>query len=160
MSLVMSHTPRPRVYGEADPQFQVFRRTGLYLTATIVAAVAAVAVAVAALLQGVAWLWVPAAFLLLLGLMALPGVRDSETPIFVADEYGVRLHERDTWVGLLWREIDEVVVEPASATRDAHIRLTSKNSRRTYSTPVGFTTSVSVSEAEVELARRRAAASY
>lgn len=160
MSLVMEHSGRPRVYGEADPQFEVFRRTGLYLGAAIVAGVAAASLAVVALLQGVAWLWAPAAVLLLLGLVALPGIRDAGTPIFVADEYGVRLHERDTWVGLLWREMDEVVVEPANGWRDARIRISSKGSRRKYATTVGFTTSVSVTEAEVELARRRAAASY
>jgi hypothetical protein len=160
MSLVMEHTPRPRVYGEDDPQFQIFRRTGLYLGATIVSVAAAAALAVVALVQGVVWLSAPAVILLLLGLVALPGVRDGQTPVFVADEYGVRLHERDTWVGLLWREIDEVVVEPGRGGRDARIRLTSKDSRRKYATPVGFTTSVSVREAEVELARRRAAASY
>ncbi|HUP99010.1 MAG TPA: hypothetical protein VM093_00975 [Aeromicrobium sp.] len=160
MSLAMGHTPRPRVYGESDPQFQVFRRTGLYLAAMIVATIAAAAVAVAALVRGVAPLWVVVVLLLLLGLLALRGVRDGQTPIFVADEYGVRLHERDTWIGLLWREIDEVVVEPTSGFRDARIKLTSKDARRTYATPVGFTTSVTVAEAEVELARRRAAASY
>jgi hypothetical protein len=161
MSLVTEPTRRPKIYGESDPQFQVFRRTRLYLGTTIVAALAAAALGVVALLQGVAWLWAPAAILLLLGLFAVPGIANAQTPVFVADEYGVRLHEGDTWVGLLWREIDEVVVEPASGGRDARIRIGRKDSsRRIHAIPVGFTTSVSVSEAEVELARRRAAASY
>jgi hypothetical protein len=140
--------------------FQVFRRTGIYAATAIVAVASASALGLAASLRDVPWMWVPAAILLMLGAAAVPGIADGQTPIFVADQYGVRLHERDTWVGLLWREIGDVVVQPAEGGRDALIRITSRQGRRTYVTPVGFTTSVSVAEAEVELARRRAAAAY
>jgi hypothetical protein len=143
-----------------DVGFQVFRRTGLYLGTAVVAVVAAAALAVTALVRDLSWLWVPAGALVLLGLVALPGIIDARTPVFVADRYGVRLHQKDNWVGLLWREISEVVVHPGSGVRDARIRIVGKDARQTYSSPVGFTTTVSVSEAEVELARRRGAAAY
>ncbi|MFL6090378.1 MAG: hypothetical protein ACJ71Z_09585 [Aeromicrobium sp.] len=145
----------------AEPvPFQVFRRAGLYLATAIAAAVAAAGVALTAYLRDVPWLWPLAIVLLVLGVAAVPGIADTQTPVFVADEHGVRMHVRDNWVGLLWREIGEVVVEPAAGRRDARIRITSKDARNTYVTPVGFTTSVSVAEAAGELARRRAAAAY
>jgi hypothetical protein len=143
-----------------DLGFQIFRRTGLYLGTAILAITAAAALGVAAVARDVPWLWVPAGVLVLLGLVALPGIIDARTPIFVADRYGVRLHQRDNWVGLLWREISLVVVYPGGGGRDAHIRIVGKDARQTYTSRVGFTTTVSVAEAEVELARRRGAAAY
>ena len=143
-----------------DLGFQIFRRAGLYLGTAILAVIAAAALGVAAVVRDVSWLWVPAGGLVLLAFIALPGIIDSRTPVFVADRYGVRLHQKDNWVGMLWREIAEVVVNPGSGGRDAHIRIVGKDARQTYTSPVGFTTTVSVAEAEVELARRRAAAAY
>ena len=143
-----------------DVGFQIFRRTGLYVGTAVLAVIAAAALGVAALMRDVSWLWVPAGALVLLGIVALPGIIDSRTPVFVADRYGVRLHQRENWVGLLWREISEIVVNPGGGGRDAYIRIVGKDARQTYSSPVGFTTTVSVAEAEVELARRRAAAAY
>jgi len=143
-----------------DVGFQIFRRSGLYLGTAVLAVVAAAALGVAALLRDLSWLWVPAGVLTLLALVALPGIFDAHTPVFVADRYGVRLHQRDNWVGLLWREISEVVVNPGGAGHDAYIRIVGKDARQTYRSPVGFTTTVSVAEAEVELARRRGAAAY
>jgi hypothetical protein len=143
-----------------DLGFQIFRRAGLYLTTAVLAVVAAAALAGAAVVKDVPWLWAPAVVLVALCLVALPGILDARTPVFVADRYGVRLHRKDNWVGLLWREISEIVVDPGGVGRDAHIRIVSRDARQTYFCPVGFTTSVSVAEAEVQLARRRAAAAY
>src|SRR4051794_14284020 len=84
--------------------FQVMRRTGLYGAIALLALASAAAVAAAALLRGPVWLWGVVGILAIFALVALPGVTDSKTPIFVADEYGVRLHNRDTWIGLLWNE--------------------------------------------------------
>ena len=140
--------------------FQIFRRAGLYIGTAILAFIAAAALGLTAVVHDGSWLWVPAGVLFLLGLIALPGILDARTPVFVADRYGLRLHQKDNWVGLLWREISEVVVNPASGLRDAHIRIVGKDARQRYTCPVGFTTTVSVAEAEVELAWRRAAAAY
>lgn len=146
------NTPKPL-------PFQVFRRTGLYLTFAVLAGVSALALAAAAVLRDAPLLWVPAVVVLALGLIAIPGLGDSQTPVFVADQFGVRMHIREIWVGLLWREIGELIVEPSSTGRDGRIRVTTKDARHSYLTPVGFTTSVTVREAEAELARLRAAAS-
>jgi hypothetical protein len=143
-----------------DLGFQIFRRAGLYLGTAILAVIAAAALAVTALVRDVSWLWVPAGVLVLLALMALPGIIDARTPVFVADRYGIRLHQKDNWIGMLWREIAEIVVDPGGGGRDAHIRIVGKDARQTFTSRVGFTTTVSVAEAEVELARRRAAAAY
>ena len=143
-----------------DLGFQIFRRAGLYIGTAILAFTAAAALGLTAVVRDGSWLWVPAGVLFLLGLIALPGILDARTPVFVADRYGLRLHQKDNWVGLLWREISEVVVNPASGLRDAHIRIVGKDARQRYTCPVGFTTTVSVAEAEVELAWRRAAAAY
>jgi hypothetical protein len=157
---------RPREYSVTlkesgiDPGFQIFRRAGLYLTTSVLAVLAAAALAGTAVVKDITWLWAPAVVLVLLGLAALPGILDARTPVFVADRYGVRLHQRDNWIGLLWREITEVVVDPGGGGLDARIRIVGGDGRQAYTCPVGFTTSVSVAEAEVELARRRAAAAY
>lgn len=143
-----------------DLGFQIFRRAGLYLGTAILAVIAASALAVTALVRDLSWLWAPAGVLVVLALIALPGIIDARTPVFVADRYGVRLHQGDNWVGLLWREISQVVVDPGRGGRDACIRILGKDGHRTYTCPVGLTTTVSVAEAEVELARRRAAAAY
>lgn len=140
--------------------FQVMRRTSLYLGAALLAFAAAAAVGAVAFLRGPVWLWGPAGVLLILALVALPGVGDAKTPTFVADEYGVRLHNRDTWIGLLWNEMGVLIVEPRTGFREPRIKIVAKDGRSTYSTPVGITTKVSVADAEVQLARRRAAASY
>jgi len=157
---------RPREYpvtleeSGIDLGFQIFRRAGLYLTTAILAVIAAGALAVTALLRDISWLWVPAGVLVVLAAIALPGILDARTPVFVADRYGVRLHQGDNWVGLLWREISEIVVDPGGGGRDARIRIVSNDARQIHTCPVGITTTVSVAEAEVELARRRGAAAY
>ena len=143
-----------------EPGFQIFRRAGLYLGTAIFAVIAGAASVVAATMQGVDWMWAPAGVLFVLGLIALPGIIDARMPVLVADRYGVRLHQGDNWVGLLWREISEIVVDPGGGGRDARIRIVGKDARQTYTSPVGITTTASVSEAEVELAWRRAAAAY
>jgi hypothetical protein len=144
-----------------EPGFQIFRRAGLYLGTAIFAVIAGGASVVAATMQGVDWMWAPAGILFVLGLIALPGIIDARIPVLVADRYGVRLHQGDNWVGLLWREISEIVVDPGGGGRDARIRIVGKDARQTYTCAVGIiTTTASVSEAEVELAWRRAAAAY
>jgi hypothetical protein len=149
----------PRSTTALEP-FQVMRRAGLYGLTVLLALSAAAALGAVALLIGPVWLWGPAGLLVILAMVALPGVGDSKTPIFVADEYGVRLHNRDTWIGLLWNEMGVLIVEPRNGFTEPRIKIVAKDGRSTYSTPVGFTTNVSVADAEVQLARRRAAAAY
>jgi hypothetical protein len=156
----MSLDDRSQREAPALEPFQVMRRTSLYAAATLLPLAAAVGLAAVALLRGPMWLWGPVGILVIFALVALPGVGDSKTPTFVADEYGVRLHNRDTWIGLLWNEMGVLIVEPRTGFREPRIKIVAKDGRSTYSTPVGLTTKVSVADAEVQLARRRAAASY
>lgn len=146
-------------YAEPLP-FQVFRQTSLYVTIAVVAIVAAVALGAAAVLRDVPLLWLPVTGLVVLAGLAAPGFADGQTPVFVADQFGVRMHIREMWVGLLWSEIGELLVEPGSNVRDGRIRIITKDAKHSYLTPIGFTTSVTARETEMELARLRSAASY
>lgn len=145
----------------AEPEpFQILRRSSLYLATTVAALVVAGPVGAVAMLRGPSWLWFPVVILVVLGLIALPGAADRETPLLVADGHGVRLRDGGDWVGLLWREIAQIVVEPRTGFQDPHIKVVTDDGRHLYFTPVGITTDVSLADAEVQLARRRATNAY
>jgi hypothetical protein len=148
---------RPEIVAEP---FQILRRWSLYAATAGISLVIAVAVAAVASLNGPVWLWGLAALLLVVGLIALPGVADRDTPLMVADSHGVRLRDHGEWVGLLWSEIAQIVVEPRAGAQDPRVKVVTADGRRVYSTPVGFTTDVPVVDAEVQLARRRATNAY
>ena len=144
-----------------DDAFEIRRRTGLYLVLVLLCL---------ALAGGFGWLaldrraplhGVLAAVLLVLGLNLARGLRDARTPLFVADDHGVRLRGERGWVGLLWSELGEIKVEPREGVRhDPRIKVVSTDGRRFYTSPLGLATSSSPQEAEVQLARRREAAAY
>lgn len=140
--------------------FQITRRWRLYLKAAIAALFVGLVVAAVASVRGPQWLWGVAGALLVLGLVALPGIVDRQTPMMVVDDHGVRLRNHAEWVGLLWSEIAQVIVEPGSMLRDAVVKVVTADGRHVYTTPVGFTTDVSVADAETQLARRRATNAY
>lgn len=141
--------------------FEVHRRTSLYLL---------LATSSLALAAGFGWLArdrdepllaLPAVILLGLALNNLRGLRDSRTPLFVADDHGVRLRAEQGWVGLLWSEMGEIKVERREGLRhDPRIKVVSSDGQRFYTSPLGLATNVSPGEAEVQLARRRSAAAY
>ena len=143
-----------------DP-FEIRRRTGLYV------ALAAACFVVAA---GYGWLaydrdkpllWALTGAFVLLGLIHLRGLRDSRTPLFVADDHGVRMRAREGWVGLLWSEMGEIRVERRIGIRfDPRVKVVSRDGTKFYTSPLGLATNVSPGEAEVQLARRRSAAAY
>ena len=143
-----------------DP-FEIRRRTGLYLLLALICF---------ALAGGFGWLaydredlvlWVPAAVLVLVALIHLRGLRDARTPLFVADDHGVRMRAREGWVGLLWSEMGEIRVERREGIRhDPRVKVVSHDGTKFYTSPLGLATNVSPGEAEVQLARRRTAAAY
>lgn len=141
--------------------FEIHRRTSLY---------ALLAVLSLALAGGFGWLLrdrdepllaIPVVILVALALNNLRGLRDARTPLFVADDHGVRLRAEQGWVGLLWSEMGEIKVERREGLRhDPRIKVVSSDGRRFYTSPLGLATNVSPGEAEVQLARRRSAAAY
>lgn len=62
--------------------------------------------------QGAALDWVVALVLVVVTLAHLRALRDSRTPILVADGHGVRIRLGNTWRGMPWSAIDEVEHQP------------------------------------------------
>jgi hypothetical protein len=155
----MLHDPPPDTSVERAP-FVILRRTGLYVALTAVAFLLALGFAWFAYDRSESLLWVPVVVLGGLGLLTLPGVNDSRTPLFVADDHGVRMRHRDGWIGLLWNEMAEIVVEPRTGRHDPRVKVVSLDGLHIYSAPVGWATNVSVAEAEAALASRRPPAAY
>jgi uncharacterized membrane protein YfcA len=143
-----------------DP-YEIRRRAGLYLLLAVLCAGLAAGFGWAALDRDDLLLLVPAVVLLLLAISLLRGLRDSRTPLFVADDHGVRLRAAEGWVGLLWSEMGEIRVERREGVRhDPRIKVVSSDGLRFYTSPLGIATSATPGEAEVQLARRRETAAY
>jgi hypothetical protein len=141
--------------------FVILRRTGLYIVLTVTTLLIAAGFGALAFVRADWWLLIPTVVFVVLGLITLPGVGDARTPLFVADDHGVRMRHENSWIGLLWSELGEIRVEPRVGLRhDARVKVISHDGLRIYDAPVGFATNVSPAEAEVQLARRRAAAAY
>lgn len=141
--------------------FEIHRRTGLYLTLAVVSLVLAAGFVWLAYDRVDLLLAIPATALAVLGLNLLRGLGDARTPLFVADDHGVRMVADEGWVGLLWSEMGEIKVEPRAGLRgDPRIKVVSRDGLKFYTSPLGIATNVSPAEAEVQLARRRSAAAY
>ena len=154
------HDPSPGAGLNVAP-FVILRRTGLYVGLTVATFVIAAGFGALAFIREDWVLAIPAAVFVVLGSITLPGVGDARTPLFVADDHGVRMRHDHGWIGLLWSELGEIRVEPRVGLRhDARVKVISQDGLRIYDAPVGFATNVSPAEAEVQLARRRAAAAY
>jgi hypothetical protein len=154
------HDPSPGVGLNMAP-FVILRRTGLYIGLTVATLLIAAAFGAVAFFRDEWMLAIPAGVFVVLGLITLPGVGDARTPLFVADDHGVRMRHQHAWIGLLWSELGEIRVEPRVGLRhDARVKVISHDGLRIYEAPVGFATNVSPAEAEVQLARRRSAAAY
>ena len=152
--------PGPSTPASAVP-FVIMRRTSLYIGLTVATILIAAGFAALAATREDWRLAIPAVLFTVLGLVTLPGVGDARTPLFVADDHGVRMRNDNGWIGLLWSELGEIRVEPREGLRhDARVKVISRDGLRIYDAPVGFATNVSPAEAEVQLARRRSAASY
>jgi hypothetical protein len=155
----MLHDPPPDAVTERAP-FVILRRTSLYIVLTVAAFLLAVGFGWFAYDRSESLLWLPVAVFGCLGLLTLPGVGDVRTPLFVADDHGVRMRHRESWIGLLWNEMGEIVVEPRTGRHDARIKVVSLDGLHIYSAPVGFATNVSAAEAEAALASRRPPNAY
>jgi hypothetical protein len=157
---MMLQDPAPGTGVNVAP-FVILRRTGLYIGLTVATFLIGAGFGALAFLRADWLLVIPAAIFVVLGLITLPGVGDARTPLFVADDHGVRMRHQHGWIGLLWSELGEIRVEPRVGLRhDARVKVISHDGLRIYDAPVGFATNVSPAEAEVQLARRRSAAAY
>lgn len=140
--------------------FEIRRRASIYLGVGSVAAALAVAFGIRAY-QGQPFLWILVALLAVIAYVHLNAAVDARTPLFVADDQGVRLRSGQEWVGFLWQEMGDIRVERREGILyDPRIKVLSGDGQHIYSAPLGFATSASPADAEVQLARRRRAASY
>ncbi len=141
--------------------FEIRRRTGLYLVLALLCLAVAAGFGWFAYDRGAPLLVLPAVLLVVVAVTHLRGLRDARTPLFVADDHGVRLRAAEGWVGLLWSELGEIRVEKREGVRhDPRVKVVSSDGLRFYTSPLGLATNVSPGEAEVQLARRRETAAY
>lgn len=141
--------------------FEIRRRASVYFGVGLTAAVVAVAFGIRAYGAEEPLLWILVAVLAVIAYLHLIAALDAHTPLFVADDQGVRLRSGQEWVGFLWREMGDIRVEPREGLRhDPRVKILSADGLRIYTAPLGFATNSSPAEAEVQLARRRQAAAY
>ncbi len=141
--------------------FEIHRRVGLYVLLALLCLAVAGGLGYVAYDRPEPLLWIGTGVLALIALALLRGTFDPRTPLFVADDHGVRLQTDDGWTGLLWDEMGEIRVEPREGVRhDARVKVISLDGRKVFSTPVGLATTVDMDRAITELAKRRGPASY
>ncbi len=142
--------------------FEVRRRGTLYALIGLSAAAVAVIFGVRSTRNSEEWwLWIVVAVFAVIAYVHLIGALDSRTPLFVADDMGVRMRVGNDWAGVLWDDMGEIRVEPREGWRhDPRITVVSGDGSYVFTAPIGIATTASPAEAEVQLASRRHAASY
>lgn len=105
-------------------------------------------------------LYAPAAAAAVVALYFLRSLRGARAPLLVADGHGIRLRVRQGWVGYLWSEIAHIAVRPGGALRSPYVRVVSRDESAVHVVRLGLATTGRPARTEVELARRREAASY
>lgn len=137
--------------------FEIKRRTSLYLAVVVLAAAVGAGFLAFAYFEsdGMFW-WVVGACLMVVAVAHCGGLIGINTPIFVADDYGVRLRDKAGWVGLRWQDMDEIRIVPRQGLwSDPRVKVISRDGFRVYSAPLGFSTTASVDLVRYELDRRR-----
>lgn len=143
-----------------DNEFVVGRRSGLLAALGWLCLLVALGFGAFGAFRGTWWAALPAGGYLLLGLFHLVATR-NHTPLFVADEHGVRMPADGGWIGLLWRDIGELRVENGFVIlRGPRIKLVTADGTRVLSAPLGLATDVSADDARRQLARRQEPAAY
>jgi hypothetical protein len=149
--------------GAAEP-FEIHRRSWLFVVLVVLAWGVAGAYAWYALERAdpqlQPWLWGVVGVLALVGLSFAWMLRQVRTPVFVADLHGVRMLGETGWVGFLWREMGEVSIDRRRLLRGPQVRVRGGDDADDHTISLGLATNVSAPRAEIELARRRDAASY
>ena len=141
--------------------FEIRRRGSIYFAVGIAAVILAGACAIDAYAAPEPLLWILVVVLVVIAYFHLIAALDARTPLFVADDQGVRLRDGHEWVGYLWQEMGDIRVERREGiAHDARVKVVSGDGHRIYTAPLGFATNATPSDAEVQLANRRSAAAY
>ncbi|MEO6473288.1 MAG: hypothetical protein ABIR57_14885 [Aeromicrobium sp.] len=141
--------------------FEIRRRASIYFGVGLVAGALAVMFGLRAYADKEPMLWILVAVLALVAYLHLIAAVDARTPLFVADDQGVRLRSGHEWVGFRWPEMGDIRIERREGIRhDPRVKVLSGDGSRIYTAPLGFATNSSPAQAEVQLARRRSAAAY
>ena len=83
----------------------------------------------------------------------LHSLRDARTPLFVADEQGVRVRTGRTWRGMPWSELDEVEHLPRRGLlRDGRLILFPEDGSQHVATPLGLVTTVTGADGDLTAA--------
>ena len=132
---------------------EVRRNTTVAAAAAGVTGLVAAAYFVRAAGNGSAVDWLVFAVLGALTLVHLHSLRDSRTPLFVADDQGVRVRTGRTWRGMPWAELDEVEHLPRRGLlRDGRLILFPGDGGEHVATPLGWVTTVAGAEGDLTTA--------
>ena len=83
----------------------------------------------------------------------LHSLYDARTPLFVADELGVRVRSARTWRGMPWSDLEEVEHLPRRGLlRDGRLILFPRDGSEHVATPLGLVTSVSGADGDLTAA--------
>lgn len=141
--------------------FEIRRRVWLFVLLLLVSWALAGAYGWMAYDRQEPYLWAVVAVLALIGMVFVRMLLQIRTPLLVADLHGVRMLSRSGWVGFLWREMGEIAVERRRGFwRGPVVRVRGTEQQGDLVVSLGLATNVSAPRAEIELARRRNAASY
>ena len=143
-----------------DEPFEIRRRIWLFLLVLLVSWALAGAYGWLGYDRDEPYLWGVTGGLIVIGLVFARMLRQVRTPLLVADLHGVRMLSPSGWVGFLWREMGDIAVERRSLRHGPRVRVRGLEDDRDLTVPLGLATNVSAPRAEIELARRREAASY
>lgn len=97
---------------------EVRRNTAVTGGVGIAASVVALAYLLRALQDGAARDWAVLVVLVIIAAVYLQGLWDSRTPLFIADEVGVRVRSGKEWRGLAWGDVEAVEVLRRRGWRD------------------------------------------
>jgi len=141
--------------------FEIRRRVWLFALLLVISWALAVAYGWLAYDREQLYLWPVAAGMAMIGLAFVRMMLQIRTPLLVADLHGVRMLSRSGWVGFLWREMGQITVERRRGLwRGPQVRVRGIEDDGDLTVSLGLATNVSAPRAEIELARRRDAASY
>jgi cytoskeleton protein RodZ len=102
--------------------------------------------------------WLVFSVLGALTLVHLHSLRDARTPLFVADDQGVRVRSGRTWRGIPWDDLDELEHLPRRGVlRDGRLIVFPRDGSGHVATPLGLVTSISGADGDLTASLARLA---